>query len=77
MCAPCVRCTSEWACPGRYEVYACTARSLVTNTNTPDAVKDVLRTALASARQLRNPTHQAWILREASNEILGRGGATD
>ena len=56
---------------GCYEVYACTARLLVNSAAAPDAVKDVLRTALTTASVVQNVTRQAWVMRQAFDGLLG------
>jgi hypothetical protein len=56
---------------GCYEVYACTARLMLSAIEGAEDAKQVLRRALERCRAVKDVKQQAWIMREAFDELLG------
>lgn len=59
---------------GCYDVYACTARMLLSTIKGPDAAINKLREALNACDKIDDPNEQAWTLRHAFDAI-GEMGA--
>lgn len=57
---------------GCYEVYACTARMLIKAIKGAEAEKKVLRRALERCATMNDVNDQAWTMRHAFDDLLGR-----
>src|SRR3954452_14872111 len=56
---------------GTYEVYACTARLILSGVKGADEVRETLREALQQCSVEVDVNEQTWILRRAFDAILG------
>lgn len=57
---------------GCYDVYACTARMLLKAVKGAEAEKKVLRRALERCATMNDVNDQAWTMRHAFDDLLGR-----